>query len=300
MYKILLADEEGVSVNAIRHSILQHFGETCDVRTAKNARQVFEVFQSFAPDIVFLNVQMSGIQGIYSIRKLHSIHPDALYIAMSHSGRINYNREGAYMHIIKYLKKPVGRDTAIRALSEALSQLDREREMQQRRQLNKEKLQTVIPVIENGFISELLCKGAKSEHLSSYRELLNIPARFGWIMTLDFCENAEDGRMSNPVGATVSFHEQQKQFRAIIKAFFPGAVIGPPLANRVVIFIPCRSDAMTAEETDFRQDRTEHMMKQLGKKMDLYFKLGIGSPKKFEEIGESLNEAVGTSQDLIP
>lgn len=293
MYKILLADDEGIAIESMKYSILQHFGSACDIRSAKNARQVFHVFQRYAPDIVFLNVQMSGIHGIYSIRKLHSIHPEAIYIVVSHTKKTNYNREGTYMHVVDYLKKPVGKKASVDALEKAIAQVKHERDQVLRKQMNKEKLQKVIPIIENGFIAELLLGSPDSPNLDSYRELLNIPAQYGWIMTLDFCETNENEQMTNPVGATIQLQEQQKLFRSIIKAFFPGAVIGSALANRVIVFIPCRSDSMTHEEIDFRQDRAEHMMKQLRKKMNLFFKLGIGSPQSLEKIKHSLNKTHG-------
>lgn len=294
MYKILIADDEGIAIDSMKYTILQHFGQSCDIRSARNARQVFETFQKYVPDIVFLNVQMPGIHGIYTIRKLHSIHPECLYIVISHTGKINYNREGVYMRVVDYLKKPVRKEIAIDTLTKAIDQVNHERDQILRKQLNKEKLQTVVPIIENSFIAELLFKGPESINIHSYKELLNIPAHYGWVMTLDFCECEENGIMQNPLGAMIQLQEQQKLFRSVIKAFFPGAIIGPALANRVIVFIPCRSDSMTAEEIDFRQDRAEHMMKQLRKKMDLFFKLGIGNPKKFSEIKDSFHEAGGS------
>lgn len=290
MYKILLADDEGVSIQSMKYSILQRFGDTCDIRSAKNARQVFELFQKYVPDIVFLNVQMSGIHGIYTIRKLHSIHSECLYIVISHTGKLNYNREGVYMGIVDYLKKPVHREAAADSLAKAITRIDRERDQLLRRQTNKEKLQTVIPLIEKGFISEMLMGQPSSSGLHAYRELLNIPASHGWIMTLDFCESREDEQMQNPVGAMIRLQEQEKLFRSIVKAFFPGAIIGPALANRVIVFIPCHSDTMTPEEIEFRQDRTEHMMKQLRRKINLYFRLYIGNPQKFSDIVLSLKQ----------
>lgn len=292
MYKILLADDEGIAIESMKYSILQRFGDTCDIRSAKNARQVFEIFQKYIPDIVFLNVQMSGVHGIYTIRKLHSIHPECLYIVISHTGKINYNREGIYMRIVDYLKKPVGKENATNALTKAIDQVNHERDQVLRKQQNKEKLQKTLPIIENGFIAELFLGNPTGNNLASYKELLNIPANYGWVMTLDFCETEENGIMLNPIGATIQLQEQLHLFRSIIKAFFPGAIIGSALANRVIIFIPCRTESMTSEEIDFRQDRAEHMMKQLHRKLDLYFKMNISPIQKISEIRPSPDQTM--------
>lgn len=291
MYKILLADDEGIAIDSLRYIISQNFSDTCDIRIAQSSRQVFDIFRKYDPDITFLNVQMTGIHGIYSIRELHAIHKNCIYIVISHSKKTNYNREGDYMRITEYLKKPVSRENAIRALSKAIQQVDHERNLVMRKQLNKEKLETVIPIIENGFITEILFRKESSENLHYYKELLNISGDYGWVMSLDFCESEENGAMVNPIGAMVQLQKQISLFRTIIKAFFPGAIIGPALANRVVVFVPCRTEVMTQKDTEFYQDRAQRMMVQLKRKLNLYFKLGIGNVHPISQISISLQEA---------
>ena len=284
MYKILLADDEGIAIESLKYVIFRKFGSTCDIRSTQSARHLFDMFQKFQPDIMFLNVQMNGVHGIYTIRKLHAMHKDCIYIVMSHTRKTNYHREGDYMGIAGYLKKPLRKEQALKTLEDTFHRIDQEQELHHRQKSNKEKLQTVIPIIESGFVSELLFRDEAKRNLAPYRELLNIPADYGWIMTLDFCESEENDTQQNPVGAGIQFHQQSALFRTIIKAFFPGSVIGPVLANRVVIFIPCSRPTMSQEEYDFRQDRAEHMMKQLTKKMNLHFRLGIGNVQTVQEI----------------
>ena len=287
MYKILLIDDEGIAIRSLKHLITDRFGDTCDIHSLQSASQVVDNFQRFLPDIVLINVNMTGVHGIYTIRKLHAIHKDCLYIVLSHSKKTHYQKEGVFMNIVDYLKKPLHKEEILASLEAAIARVDQERDLRLRQKQNKEKLQTVVPIIESGFITEILFHDEKERDLKSYRDLLNIPVNYGWVMTLDFCESMIDGHMVNPVGATIRLQQQITLFRTILKAFFPSCVIGPVLANRIVVFIPCLHPSMTTEEQEFRHDRAEHMMKQLRKKLNLYFSLGIGEVQSIEEIHNS-------------
>ena len=83
MYKIMLADDEGVALDALRIMITTHFHEmeeNIDIRIAQNSSQLSDIYQKYHPDILFLNIQMAGLHGIFSIRELHAFYEDCLFI----------------------------------------------------------------------------------------------------------------------------------------------------------------------------------------------------------------------------
>ena len=52
MYRILIADDEGLMLEAFKGIILAEFGEKCIVETAKTGRVVIEKAETFHPDSV--------------------------------------------------------------------------------------------------------------------------------------------------------------------------------------------------------------------------------------------------------
>ena len=64
MYRILIADDEGLMLEAFKGVILAEFGDKCSVETAKTGRAVIEKAETFHPDIVFMDIHMPGINGI--------------------------------------------------------------------------------------------------------------------------------------------------------------------------------------------------------------------------------------------
>ena len=58
MYRILVADDEGIMLEAFKNVISSTFGDSCIVETAKTGRAVTEIAETFHPDIVFMDIHM--------------------------------------------------------------------------------------------------------------------------------------------------------------------------------------------------------------------------------------------------
>ena len=70
MYKVMLADDEGVALDALRIMITNQFHDmedNIDIRIAQNSSQLSDIYQKYQPDILILNIQMAGLHGVFSI-----------------------------------------------------------------------------------------------------------------------------------------------------------------------------------------------------------------------------------------
>ena len=61
MYKIMIADDEGIVIDALRFIIEKNFKGECMIESAKTGRQVIELADQFRPDIAFIDIQMPGL-----------------------------------------------------------------------------------------------------------------------------------------------------------------------------------------------------------------------------------------------
>lgn len=294
MYKIMLADDEGVALDALRIMITSHFHEmeeNIDIRIAQNSSQLRDIYQKYQPDILIINIQMTGLHGVFSIRELHALYDGCLFLVVSYSRKTDYKREGTTIGIRGYLTKPLKRDKVIASLTDAFHEIEYRQKHQMQEQLNKETFDTVVPVIENGFISELLFPEQFHANFTLYTSLLDIHDPYGWIMALKFSQITDHGTMCNPIGSVVQLQGQISYFRKVIKAFFPDAIIGPVLANRIFVMISCNACPLSESEDAYRQKRTQDMVHQLHRKLNLRFKFGLGSPQPLMNLTQSLKEA---------
>ena len=52
MYSVLIADDEGIMLEALKNIITSNFGNECELAFAKTGRAVVELAESFRPDMI--------------------------------------------------------------------------------------------------------------------------------------------------------------------------------------------------------------------------------------------------------
>ena len=72
MYKIMLADDEGIVIDSLKFIIEKEFKDICEVQYAKTGRSVIELAESFRPDIAVMDIQMPDRKST----RLNSSHTD--------------------------------------------------------------------------------------------------------------------------------------------------------------------------------------------------------------------------------
>ena len=72
MYRILVADDEGIMLEAFKNVISSTFGDSCIVETAKTGRAVTEIAETFHPDIVFMDIHMPVMNGYEATAAIRS------------------------------------------------------------------------------------------------------------------------------------------------------------------------------------------------------------------------------------
>ena len=202
MYRILIADDEGIMLESLKNIIHKNFGETYEVNTAKSGRAAIELAESFNPAIIFMDIQMPGINGIQAIKEIRKFNSTALIYVISAYDKFDYAKEAISLGVERYLMKPIAKNTVISIVEEAVEKVDSKR--QQRSDLLKiqEKLETVIPVVENGFISNILIQNDWQD-AEYYSQLLEVTEEYGYVMVFQFGTEYQDGKLVSPVGMSV-------------------------------------------------------------------------------------------------
>ena len=77
MYRILLADDEGIMLESLKKIIETEYGNECEIHCAKSGRGVVEMAQAYPPDICFMDIQMPVMNGYDSTRHIRALErPD--------------------------------------------------------------------------------------------------------------------------------------------------------------------------------------------------------------------------------
>ena len=127
MYKILLADDEGIVIDSLTFIIEKEFGNNCIIEHAKTGRKVIELAETFHPDIAVMDIQMPGINGLDAMREIRTSNENTIFIVMSAYDKFDYAQEAIKLGAIEYMTKPMDRNRMISALKNAMSMVDEEK-----------------------------------------------------------------------------------------------------------------------------------------------------------------------------
>ena len=179
MYKILLADDEGIVIDSLKFIIEKNFPDSCIIESARTGRKVIELAESFRPDIAFMDIQMPGINGIDAMKEIREANKTTIFIVMSAYDKFDYAKEAINLGVLDYLNKPVEQPKIVEVLRRAMKQVDDEKERRSQDLLIKEKLETVVPIIENNMIYTALFQDDYDSEIENFRNLLSIEKDFG-------------------------------------------------------------------------------------------------------------------------
>ncbi|MBE6023095.1 MAG: response regulator [Cellulosilyticum sp.] len=298
MYKIMLADDEGIVLQSLQMIIEKHFGELCQIKTAKTGRSVIELAEDFMPDIALMDIQMPGINGIDAIEEIQKFSKSTYFIIISAYDKFDYAKKAIDLGVVDFLTKPFNKERIIQVLEKTMQMIDKNRRMREIDLRNKEKLETVVPIIESGMIYHILFQEDCGSQINHFKQLLDIQEEYGFILVIEFGDEQKETSMTNPIGATVKAQRFYNEMREIIKEFFKGYV-GTIMANKVVVFVPCSHPEIEYNERIQIIGQAREMVHKLKGRIDSAFKVGIGSVQNMEQLLVSYKEAV-KAMKMVP
>ncbi|MDD6505704.1 MAG: response regulator [Lachnospiraceae bacterium] len=293
MLKIMIADDEGIVIEALKFIIENNFTEPYMIECAKTGRQVIELAERYRPDVAFMDIQMPGISGIKAMQEIRKTNQNTIFIIISAYEKFDYAKDAIGIGVLDYLNKPIVKERVIEVLNKA-AQLVHEKQKKRADELEiQEKLETVLPVIENGMIYAILFQQDFSEEIVNYRTLLGLETDCGYMMVIRFGESVKSGKLTNVIGTSVKSQPFSESIRETIKEY-TGGVVGAMMGNNVIVFVP-KAEESPEEEYDARIliiDRMCGMVRNLKQSVGGEYRVGIGTIRKAEELGESYHEAL--------
>lgn len=291
MYKILLADDEGIVIDSLTFIIEKEFGDSCIIDHAKTGRKVIELAETFHPDIAVMDIQMPGINGLDAMREIRKSNENTIFIVMSAYDKFDYAQEALKLGAIEYMTKPMDRTRMITALKNAMALVDQEKKRRSNDLFIREKLETVVPILENGLIYNILFHEYFDEDIENYRSMLEITADYGYMMVIVSGDAAEGNHMTNAVGSGVKLQQHYHDIRSYIKDYF-GGIVGSVMGNKIAVLIPFENSSMDYNERVEVIGRARDLAHKLRERTDIAFRIGVGRVEKIRDMESSYRDAV--------
>lgn len=289
MYKVLLADDEQIALDALRYMVNKSFPEKCVIETARSGREAVGKAESFKPDLVFMDIQMPGLNGIEAIEEIRKFDNDIVFIMLTAYDKFDYARKALNIGAFEYLLKPINRTKIAEALQKAFDKIDNDRRRARSDFEMKEKLKNVIPVLESGLIYSIIFHEGYKDEAFKYKTLLNIRESGGYIMSIDFKEAESEDNSGDKIG--VKNQGFYSRFKNIVRDCCR-CVVGPVMLNKIVVFVP-QNPAAEYMSRICAIETAEEIYSRLEKEINAEFRIGIGSYQPtLSQLCQSYDEAL--------
>ncbi|AAZ25601.1 LytR/AlgR family response regulator transcription factor [Colwellia psychrerythraea] len=126
MHKLrtIIVDDEPLALNLLRAK-LNKVPEIEIIAECKNGREAIEKTMDLAPDLIFLDIQMPGVDGFGVIKKLQS---DIVPLVIFTTAFEQYALDAFDVHAVDYILKPIDEERITRAVSRAIVRFETEEE----------------------------------------------------------------------------------------------------------------------------------------------------------------------------
>ena len=287
MYKILLADDEGIELDALTFILEKNFPGQCTIETAKTGCDAVELAERFRPDIAIMDIRMPGINGMEAIQAIQATSPGILFIVLTAYDKFEYAKEAIRLSVFEFLTKPVNRLVFADVLRRAMGKVDAERKARNNALKTRERIENMLPVLENSFVYLLLMQNNDPAAYARIFEILGIDARFATVMVLELIRSPGGDMLDLDIKAS----EGYASIRGLIKESFP-CVVGPAMANRILIIRPADEPVNEYYERLLLIEQGRALAHRVEDKSGVECKLGIGSSVPLGNLCESYTQAI--------
>jgi len=195
MWKLLIADDEPKIRRGLAKVLpWEELGIEL-VGEAENGLQALELAAERKPDILFVDICMPFVDGLEFIERLRQTLERSIVIVISGHDEFRYAQQAVKLHVFEYMLKPVMKSKLETVVRKAISELELERDKEQKLEWMDQQLKTNSVAIRDTFLLKWL------EGIIAPEEIHNQTAflRLGWVdavgmIAFKVIHNVESGK----------------------------------------------------------------------------------------------------------
>lgn len=108
--KILAIDDQQLILLSVQRKLTEH---GYNVQTATSGKEGIKIFEAFDPDLVIMDMNMPGMNGLEVIGQIRDIDLNTPIMVMSGNNDVNVILNGFELGIVDYMKKPISLDEMV-------------------------------------------------------------------------------------------------------------------------------------------------------------------------------------------
>lgn len=257
--RVLVADDEAPARREL-HRILLAADQTLLIEEAENGLEVLEKVRKDPPEVLFLDIQMPGLDGIQTTQEVKKILPSCIIVFVT--AFTDYAVKAFEVHAIDYLMKPIRPER----LHQTLERIKERRTKPEEMVNYATKLAHLISTLEYPLPSKEN-KEPPKERISVYVGESIIPINIGDIIYVE------------SKGRCASITTKRGTFQTHLPLYELEAILTPPK-----FFMTHRSYIVQIEEIESIELWVNNTYRLIMKNSDIYIPVSRGKINEFKQI----------------
>lgn len=286
MYKILVADEDAQNATIIGRMAEKMARKIKLIEHTASGGETIQKIKELKPDILVLDVKLSGINGIEVVRRIRVFNKKVHIIILTSYSYFELAKEFIGLNVDGYLLKPINTEELLRTLSAVFHKIsgeEKEREIAYQKEMDRV---TGLKFTEYSLIYSLLFNGDYQSSIGLYTNLLGLESE-GYVIDVElghqFIEKSKNGDKLSLV-----LYECIKN----IVSRHHTCVVGPCIVNRLVVYVCDKKSPDTEKQKQKILKLCNLIIKNIKEQLNIVVYIGVGGIYGIEQLYLSYEEAI--------
>lgn len=173
MIKLMIVDNEHIEREGMQ-AILWKTYPNLDIEQAKNGKIAVQMADDFKPDVILMDINMPGMNGLEAVERISENHPTIKFIMVTAYDTFEYVRKAIKLGAKDYLLKPSKASEIVETVDKVLKQITEEQELQATNMLQQKTLKNTLSLVETDVVTQLLFDHVHEVHVDMLVEMLDI------------------------------------------------------------------------------------------------------------------------------
>lgn len=188
-YRVLIVEDEEIESSALAMMLKYNRQDIAEIQTAANGIQALECGRTFLPDIVFMDINLPGINGLEVIRQMRLLPDQPYFVIISAHSQFSYAQEAMRLDVQDFLVKPLQLADINRVLDGLVQELERSHSREERIQRQQARMDAIRPVLERDCVLSIASMRSNTP-IATIFDFMQIPIAYGFVFIL---RNRETG-----------------------------------------------------------------------------------------------------------
>ncbi len=270
MYRVVIVDDEEPVLDSFAFILEKNVDDFELCGKARSGAEAIDLISEVKPDLVFMDIQMPGIDGIDAITRIQKQYRNIVFILATAYERFDIAKKAIPLGVFSYLVKPISRKTLIHELRKVKVHLDEIREshsseLQDIRFYKKTRDEEL-----NRFLRSLIWKNPSETEWNDFSHLFSVEGDIGAIIIADVLNPPESPMLKD------AYAKLTEQFMFKMQCF------SRVISGRLMLFIPAKSGS---------EDLISTIDSVCSNIRNYQYQFGRGSFVHFSRLNESYIEA---------